>query len=62
MANGSTVERYKAGGDLMVTLYHQEPDGTFKDITQRIWPDYDLAGAWASPWPTMTTTANSICS
>ena len=32
--NGSTVERYKRGGDLMVTLYHQEPDGTFKDITK----------------------------
>ena len=34
MANGSTVERYKAGGDPLVTLYHQEPDGTFKDITK----------------------------
>src|SRR5277367_2977626 len=33
--NGSTVERYKKGGDLMVTLYHQEADGTFKDITGR---------------------------
>src|SRR5271168_1035612 len=32
--NGSTVERYKKGGDLMVTLYHQEADGTFKDITK----------------------------
>ena len=34
MANGSTVDRYKAGGDPLVTLYHQEADGTFKDITQ----------------------------
>ena len=34
MANGSTVERYNAGGDLMMTLYHQDPDGTFKDITK----------------------------
>ncbi len=34
MVNGSTVDRYRAGGDLMVTLYHQEPDGTFKDITK----------------------------
>ncbi len=34
MVNGSTVDRYRAGGDPMVTLYHQEPDGTFKDITK----------------------------
>jgi enediyne biosynthesis protein E4 len=34
LINGSTVERTKAGGDPMVTLYHQEPDGTFKDITK----------------------------
>lgn len=33
--NGSTVERYLKGGDLMVTLYHQERDGTFKDITKQ---------------------------
>jgi enediyne biosynthesis protein E4 len=37
VANGSTVERYRRGGDLMVTLYHQ--DGTngelhFSDVTQ----------------------------
>ncbi|HWG19322.1 MAG TPA: CRTAC1 family protein [Terracidiphilus sp.] len=31
--NGSTVDRYKAGGDLMITLYHQEPGLKFKDIT-----------------------------
>src|ERR1041384_6375675 len=34
LVNGSTVERLRQGGDPMVTLYHQEPDGTFKDITQ----------------------------
>src|SRR5713226_7402509 len=34
LVNGSTVERTRAGGDPMVTLYHQEPDGTFKDITK----------------------------
>jgi hypothetical protein len=34
LVNGSTVERYRAGGDPLVTLYHQEPDGTFKDITK----------------------------
>jgi enediyne biosynthesis protein E4 len=33
--NSSTVERYRDGGDPMVTLYHQEPDGTFKDITKQ---------------------------
>ena len=32
--NGSTVDRYLKGGDPMVTLYHQETDGTFKDITK----------------------------
>src|ERR1700732_838812 len=33
LVNGSTVDRLRAGGDPMVTLYHQEPDGSFKDIT-----------------------------
>jgi len=33
VVNGSTVERLLKGGDPMVTLYHQEADGTFKDIT-----------------------------
>jgi hypothetical protein len=33
LVNGSTVERLQQGGDPMVTLYHQEPDGTFKDVT-----------------------------
>jgi hypothetical protein len=33
--NGSTVDRYQKGGDPMVTLYHQESDGTFKDITKQ---------------------------
>src|SRR5512146_518163 len=35
MTNGSSVERYRKGGNPMVTLWHQEPDGTFKDITQQ---------------------------
>jgi hypothetical protein len=34
LVNGSTVERYRAGGDPLVTLYRQESDGTFKDITK----------------------------
>jgi hypothetical protein len=34
LINGSTVERYRAGGDPLVTLHHQEADGTFKDITK----------------------------
>jgi enediyne biosynthesis protein E4 len=33
LVNGSTVERLLKGGDPMVTIYHQEPDGSFKDIT-----------------------------
>lgn len=34
IVNGSNVDRYRAGGDPMVTLYHQQQDGTFKDITK----------------------------
>ena len=34
MVNGSTVERYRAGGDPLVTLYHQDADLKFSDITQ----------------------------
>jgi enediyne biosynthesis protein E4 len=34
LVNGSTVDRLREGGDPMVTLYHQEADGTFKDITK----------------------------
>src|SRR5260370_2523231 len=29
VSNGSSVDRYRAGGDLMVTLYHQGADGKF---------------------------------
>jgi hypothetical protein len=32
--NGSSVERYRRGGDLMVTLYHQSANLKFTDITQ----------------------------
>ena len=36
VVNGSTIEQFrKTGGDPLVTLYHQEPDGTFKDITKQ---------------------------
>jgi hypothetical protein len=34
LVNGSTVDRLRQRVDPMVTLYHQEPDGTFKDITK----------------------------
>ena len=34
VVNGSTVERYRAGGDALVTLYHQDADLKFSDITQ----------------------------
>jgi len=34
IANGSNVERYRNGGDLLVTLYHQDSDLKFSDITQ----------------------------
>jgi len=32
--NGSSIERYRRGGDLMITLYHQDADLKFTDITQ----------------------------
>jgi hypothetical protein len=32
--NGSTVERYRRGGDPMITLYHQDADLKFTDITK----------------------------
>ncbi len=30
--NGSTVQRYRQGGDLMIALYHQDADSTIHDI------------------------------
>ena len=35
MVNGSTVDRYRQGGDVMVTLWHQDADLKFTDITQK---------------------------
>jgi hypothetical protein len=32
--NGSSVDRYRQGGDPMITLYHQEGDLRFKEITK----------------------------
>lgn len=33
VVNGSSIGRYRAGGDAMVTLYHQQPNGAFKEST-----------------------------
>src|SRR6266446_5436621 len=35
VTNGSSVDRYRAGGDLMVALYHQGADGKFTNITEQ---------------------------
>src|SRR5213594_3049523 len=35
VVNGSTVDRFRQGGDLLVTLYHQDSDFHFSDITQQ---------------------------
>ena len=35
VVNGSTVERYKQGGDLMITLYRQSAPLKFEDITKQ---------------------------
>lgn len=32
--NGSTIERFRRGGDPMITLYHQDANFKFSDITQ----------------------------
>jgi len=32
--NGSSVDHYRQGGDLMITLYHQDGDLQFRDITK----------------------------
>ena len=34
VVNGSTIDRYRHGGDPLVTLYHQEAGGKFKDVTE----------------------------
>ncbi len=34
LVNGSTVDRYRQGGDPMVTLYHQDANLKFTDITK----------------------------
>src|SRR3954451_20511619 len=33
--NGSSVDHYKQGGDPMITLYHQDGDVKFRDITKK---------------------------
>jgi hypothetical protein len=35
MVNGSSVDRYKQGGDPLVTLWHQDADLKFTDITEK---------------------------
>ncbi len=35
VVNGSTVDRFRQGGDLLMTLYHQDSDFHFTDITQQ---------------------------
>jgi len=35
VVKGSTVDRYRQGGDPMVTLYHQDADLKFSDITEK---------------------------
>src|SRR5215467_687891 len=35
VTNGSSVDRYRAGGDLMVTLYRQGTDNKFTNVTEK---------------------------
>ena len=32
--NGSTIDRFRQGGDPLITLYHQDPGFKFTDVTQ----------------------------
>src|SRR2546429_9754265 len=54
--NGSTIDRFRQGGDPMITLYHQEAD-----LNSRTSPNLPglraKAGEWAWLSPIMTTTA-----
>jgi hypothetical protein len=34
VANGSTIDHFRQGGDAMITLYHQDADFKFSNITQ----------------------------
>src|ERR1700682_2381449 len=34
--NGSTVERYRRGGDLLITLYHQNTDSHGSDLDRNV--------------------------
>ncbi len=42
--NGSTIDRYRQGGDPMITLYHQDANFKFTDITSSRWPDSQRLG------------------
>src|SRR6266446_4779661 len=54
--NGSTIDRFRQGGDPMITLYHQDANFKFTDITDKAgvaaggfstgaaWADYDRDG------------------
>src|SRR5580704_7080523 len=62
--NGSTVERYRQGGDPMITLYHQDADSTvnavkFTDIP-KLQASPARVGAWAWRLRIMTTTGCKI--
>src|ERR1700739_2479049 len=35
LTNGSSVDRYRSGGDLMITLYRQDTDGKFTNISEQ---------------------------
>ena len=41
--NGSTIDRYRQGGDPMITLYHQDANFKFTDITA-LWLDPQRLG------------------
>src|SRR6266568_9080905 len=59
MVNGSTVEHYRDGGDSLITLYHQDENLKFSNITQSA--GLKRKGwAWELPSPTSIMTANWI--
>jgi hypothetical protein len=58
--NGSAIDRYRQGGDPMITLYHPGCEFQIHQHHQHGGLGAQRAGAWAWPSPTTTTTACRI--
>ena len=63
VVNDSTIDRFLAGGDAMLTLYHQDgAEGAFTSPISQQQPDSRRAvGEWRSRLAITTTTGCRIC-